>query len=243
MIKKINAALFCLFALTACSISLNRTGAPTSAPTPLASTKTPTITPTRPTPTFTLTPTMMGYKSPTPTPADTATTTATPTVLVVEFTPNTPTPVVKMEGFVSVRTSDIVFYYGKEGCAPTSITFTVTASNSIKKADVSLFVRFASKTAKSAKGDWVNFVMANDGVGTFTHNLLPEEIIYFDSYADVWVEFQLIATKSNGAEVGRTGVFEKQLSLMRCVPPTVTPTVPTPSSTPTAWFRTPSPSP
>ncbi len=238
--KKINVLIVCSFILSACSFSADQipflpAQSVVSTPTRVLSpTPTDTATPTQPTPTFTLiptftsTPTMVGYKSPTPTSEDTATPTASATSAFDSVTPSTPTPIVKMDGFVSIKTSSNVFYRGND-CAPSSVMFTVIASNSAKADFVTLFVRFVSKTT-GAKGDWANITMDSDGLGTFTHVLLPEEMKGVDSYIDPWVQFQLVATTKANKEVGRTGIFDRQLSLLACVPtptstPTVTPTV------------------
>jgi hypothetical protein len=227
MIKKINILLLCSFVLTACSFSTQQqvvTAAPTRvlSPTPTAS-----ITPTRPTPTFTLTPTLVGYKSPTPTPEDTATLTATVTSAFDSITPSTPTPFVKMDGFTSIKTSSHVFYRGQE-CSPTSVNFTAVTPNSTNAEFVVLFTRFVSQST-GAKSEWTSITMESDGRGTFTHDLVPQEMKAADSYIDPWVQFQFVATDIKSNEVGRTDIFDKQLSLQACV---LTPT-PTITITPT----------
>lgn len=228
MIKKINFAFVFLFTLTSCA------AAPTSPPPPPPNTPTEyvfptsavTVTPTLPTPTFTLTPTLVGYKSPTPTPKDTSTPSATATVFISSITPNTPTPVVKMEGFVSILASDPVFYYG-EGCEPKSVKFTVQTSD-VGATFVVLFTRFISRTS-GAKSAWTSITMDNGGAGVFTHVLTPQEMIAVDSYTDPWVQFQFVATSASSKEVGRTGFFDKQLSMLTCSQ-TDTPTpLPTPT--------------
>ena len=234
MMRKISILLACSFLLTACSFSVDQipflpTRVVTSTPTRYVSpTPTATVTPTQPTPTFTLTPTLVGYKSPTPTPEDTATPTATSTSALAEVTPNTFTPIVEMVGFLGVTTSSTVFYRGKD-CDPVSVKFTVQTAHSAGADFVVLFVRFVSKTS-NAKSEWTSITMQNAGLDTFTHELFPQEMKALDSYIDPWVQFQLVATTKASREVGRTGFFEKQLSLLVCVPtttltPSITPTV------------------
>ena len=67
----------------------------------------------------------------------------------------------------------------------------------------------------------------------FTYTLTPEEIKAVNAYQNPWVQYQFVATTITSKEVGRTGIFEEYLSLIRCVPTetptlTVTPTAPKP---------------
>lgn len=233
MIKKINLLIICSLMVSACTFSANQlpflpTQVVTSTPTRVLSpTPSSTITPTQPTPTFTLTPTLVGYKSPTPTALDTATPTLTATSVFDNITPFTPTPVVKMEGFVSIKTSSTVFYNGP-GCDLASVIFTAQTAQSAKAEFVVLFTRFVSKTS-GAKSEWTSITMNNEGLNTFTHELFPIEMKALDSYIDPWVQFQFVATDKKSKEVGRTGIFDEQLSLLTCVPTSTT----TPSPTPT----------
>lgn len=226
---------FAIF-LIACSFSAGQLPfAPTLVPTitltrVLSPTPTSSPVPTQPTPTFTLTPTLIGYKSPTPTPQDTLTPTVTVTLTDIysHITPFTPTPNVKLEGFDSVSTSSNVFYKGKV-CSPTSVKFTAYLSRKVKADFVVLFVRLVSKTS-GAKSGWTSITIPNDGSGAFTYSLVPEEIKAVDGFENPWVQYQLVATTATNKEVGRTGIFDEYLSLLRCVPtetpsPVVTPTL------------------
>ncbi|MDD2923288.1 MAG: hypothetical protein PHQ36_13465, partial [Anaerolineales bacterium] len=203
MIKKINLLLACSLVLTACSFSAEQifplapTRIVTSTPTRVLSpTPTDTITPTHPTPTFTLTPTLVGYKSPTPTSEDTATPTATITSAFDSVTPSTPTPIVKMEGFVSIKISSNVFYRGND-CEPTSVKFVVLTANSAKADFVVLSTRFISR-ATGVKSNWSGITMLGDGLGTYTYELLPEKMEAINAYIDPWVQFQFVATDKKG---------------------------------------------
>lgn len=173
---------------------------------------------------------MIGYKTHTLTPENTLTPTITLTLTNIfsEVTPLTPTPNVKLIGFDSVKTSSNVFYLGKD-CAPTTVKFTAQPTHKTKASFVTLFVRLVSKVS-GAKSEWTSIPMVNEGLDVFTYSLLPSEIKAVDAYQDPWVQYQFVATTVASREVGRTGVFEEYLSLLRCVltetpTPTITPTV------------------
>lgn len=225
MLKKIKFLLICSFWLTACSLSGNQfvpAQVVTSTSTPvLPPTSTYTIIPTQPTSTFTLTPTLVGYKSPTPTLAD------TPTATLDTLSTFAPTPVVKMNGFISAKTSAAVFYKSA-GCGPTSVKFIALTSNLSNAEFVVLSTRFVSRTS-GVKSKWEGITMKSDGLGLFTYELSPQQMKSVDAFVDPWVQFQFVATDNQSAEVGRTDVFDEQLSLLACV---LTPT-PTITVTPT----------
>ena len=228
--------LACAMLLSACSMTVGQfLGAP---PTPTAvptftSTPTdkPTFTPTVPTPTYTLTPTLVGLKTKTSTPNFTPTEllltpldvlalpSATPILLVTQ---------VPMPGFVSISISDAAFYKGK-ACLPVSVKFTAQAADPARTAFVVLFVRFKSKQS-GATSEWTSITMENNQVGTFTHDLVPQEMKALDLFENAWVQYQLVATDADSELIGRTDIFSERLTLLECVP---TPTPPPASMTPT----------
>jgi hypothetical protein len=175
---------------------------------------------------------MIGHLAKTATPVSTPTP-LTLTPLGVTLMPS-PTalalvPQVKMTGFVSVSVSSEVFYKGKE-CQPASTKFVVQVSDAPNTAFVVLFVRFKSKQTGTTS-EWTSIAMQNAGVGTFTHDLIPLEMIALDSFENAWVQYQIVATDVNSNQVGRTDIFDERLSLLECIPTPIPPT--SSSSTPT----------
>ncbi len=230
--KKISIFLICSILLSSCSLTLEQLfllPAPTSTPLPTSTnipTIAPTFTPITPSLTYTVTPTLMGIKTETLTPEFTSTiVTATPVVLI---TPNTPTPTIEMKGFITVILSDPVFYKGGD-CQPTSVKITAQASDYISTFYVVLFVRFKVKQS-DAKSEWTRIAIpSRDYSGTFTHELIPDEIKSVSLYHNAWVQYQFVAFNSQNLEIGRTGIFGERLTLLDCTP-TATPTLsPTPT--------------
>ena len=213
--------------LPACSLGQFIPGA---GPTPtLAATSTtiptdvPTSTPITPTLTFTTTPTLVGIKTATPTLESTLTPEAVTPLFML--TPNTPTPTLQMEGFLSVSISDKEFYKGSQ-CQPTSVKLVAQVSDLVNSTIVDLFVRFKSKRT-GATGEWTRITMQSIGAGTFTHDLVPEDLKGLASFQDAWVQYQFVANTARSREVGRTAIFGEVLTLLDCNP------TPTPSMIPT----------
>jgi len=196
---------------------------PTGSPVVIfTATRSPAASPTVPTPTFTFTPTKIGEKTKT----STSTITPSPTVgasstPLPPVTRDTATPTTFMDGLVSVRVSDDRFY--KTGCSPNSVKFTVQVADAGRVIYVVLFVRLRSKVT-GAQSTWTSITMANQGGGTYNHELLPEDIIGIDVFADPSVEYQLVTTNSHSDVLGRTGIFKNHISLITSNACTSTPT-------------------
>jgi hypothetical protein len=229
--KKVILSLLIALMLSACSVTtLEQLLLPptvTPQPTPVPSetpTDIPTPTPVTPSLTYTPTPTLIGFKTPTNTPDGSITPTASTPINMI--TPDTKTPTVVMDGFVAVFTSTDEFY--KKGCEPGTVKFSAQAANPRDTIFVVLFVRFKSKQSGNTS-EWTSIGMQPLGAGTFTHDLVPDEMKSMDAYKNAWVEYQLVATNLDAQELGRTAIFSEKLTLLNCTP-TPTPTVdPTPT--------------
>ena len=229
--KKSIVFLICAMLLSSCSLTLEQLFLlPVATPTPLPAstnipTDAPTFTPITPTLTFTVTPTLVGLKTETPSPEFTATPLfETPFLLI---TPNSPTPGIEMDGFVTVNISAQEFYKGKD-CQPTSVTITAQAKDHAATSYVVLFVRFKTKLTE-VKSEWTRIAIQSNGLGSFSHALIPDEMKSVNLYQNAWVQYQFVAYNSKNKEIGRTGIFSERLTLLNCNP---TPT-PTLSPTPT----------
>ena len=214
--KKIYILLLCAALLFACTLlpGVNPTAAPTREATSVP-TDAPTSTPITPTLTFTATPPLVGQRTRTATPTlDFTPTQATGTPLFL-ITPDTPTPSVEMEGFVTVSISEKEFYKTAE-CQPASVKFTAQAADVGNTAFVLLFVRFKSKQT-DAKGEWADSIaMQSIGAGTYVHDLVATEMKGLDYFENAWVQYQFVATDSNSREIGRTDIFSERLTLLEC---------------------------
>jgi hypothetical protein len=224
--KKVILSLCIALMLSSCSVTtleqllLPPTVTPPPTPIPTETpTDIPTLTPVTPSLTYTPTPTLIGFRTPTRTPRVSLTPTAlTPFNMI---TPDTMTPSVVITGFVTVFISAEEFY--KKGCEPGSVKFTAQVAKPAEAIFVVLFVRFKSKQTGNTS-DWTSIGMQPLGNGTFTHELVPDEMKGLDLYQNAWVQYQLVTTNLDANELGRTAIFSEKLTLLNCSP-TVTPTV------------------
>ena len=221
--KKIFISLVSASVTLSCALQMF---APNATPTPAAtstntSTPQPTFTPVTPSLTFTFTPTLIGARTATATLQVTsiAVDTMTPFSLFT-FTPNTPTEIFNMQGFVFVNISGTEFYRGRK-CQPAFVKITAQAGLA-DTAHVLLFARFKSLKSETAS-KWTSIEMETIGGGTYIHDLytdqMQEDEIFFQS---AWVEYQIVATNSAGTKIGRTDIFKEKVKMLVCVPPTPT---------------------
>jgi hypothetical protein len=133
-----------------------------------------------------------------------------------------------MKGFISIIVSAKEFYKSA-GCEPVSVKVSAQVGDPANTAFVVLFVRFKSKQT-GATSEWTSITMQTLGAGTFTHDLISEEMKGVGSFKNAWVQYQFVATNSKAREVGRTAIFSEALTLLECEPPTPTPSlIPTPT--------------
>ena len=222
--RKIDLMIFILALLAvACSSSTLFPTAPTPLPPataiplptetpPVASAPMPSTTPTEPPPTFTITPTFMETATVAPTNTTVSMTTVQPTSTTstpqVQPTPQGPV-------FESVMTSGAQIYWGRS-CEANSVTFTAQVASGFDVASVQLFIRLQSQI-RILPAPWnIPITMHNDGLGTFTYDLAARGITHFDEFQLAWVQYQLVAVNSQKQTVGRTQVYQNNLTITQC---------------------------
>jgi hypothetical protein len=222
--RKIDLMIFILALLVvACSTSTLFPTAPTPLPPataiplptetlPVASAPMPSTTPTEePSPTFTVTPMSMDTATVAPTNTTVSLTAVQPTSTSTSQIQPTPQGPV----FESVMTSGTQIYWGRS-CTANSVTFTAQVASGFDVASVQLFIRLQSQI-RILPAPWnIPITMHNDGLGTFTYDLAARGITHFDEFQLAWVQYQLVAVNSQKQTVGRTQVYENNLTITQC---------------------------
>jgi hypothetical protein len=221
--RKIDLMIFIpALLVVACSSSTLFPTAPTTLPPatavplptetlPVASAPMPSTTPTEPPPTFTVTPTFMETASVAPTNTTVSLTTVQPTYTSTSQIQPTPQGPV----FESVTVSGTQLNWGIT-CTANSVTFTAQVASGFDVASVELFIRLQSQI-RILPAPWNSpITMHNDGLGTFTYDLTARGIKHFDEFQLAWVQYQLVAVNSQKQVVGRTQVYENNLTITQC---------------------------
>jgi len=204
---------------------------------------TPTFTPmdtNTPVPTVTLFPTQDLFAFSTATPV---TSTTTPTSLVSDFPTPVPTetetpfptfsapingaPVFSSGniltprdvGFVRILFSSGVIYWNEGPCEPRNIKINATVENTMSTDKVLLFLRLREKKNTLNVTDWSSgAIMLKEEDGSYSYNIRTWNIPRFYYYKDAYLEYQLVAITKDFLETGRTQIYAKNLSLVRCNP-------------------------
>ena len=197
---------------------------PTSAP----PTETPTLRPT-----VTLIPTKDLFATSTSTPI---TFTPTDTPLVPEELPTeTPGPLPtfappvndvsgayftpKNEGFLAVLISNNTLYWNEGPCMPRNVKISAFVEDLIHTDKVLLFLRLREKKNTLNLGEWsagADMIKADNG--SFNYDIGTDNLRRYFRYKEAWLEYQLVAITENFEVVGRTQIYDRNISLIRCQP-------------------------
>jgi len=227
MKKKLSALMLCLF-LVGCSAlpDLARLLAtptpipPTDTPTPfLSETPAPTqnlfATSTSTPITFTPTVTQLGAELFTPTNTETPFPTpgAPPAVLGDSYF----TPV--GTGFLAILISNNTLYWNEGPCMPRNIKVSAFVEDLINTHQVLLFMRLREKKNTLNLTDWgAGAIMVPADNGSFNYNVHTWNIRRYYYFKDAWLEYQLVAVDEEQEVIGRTPIYDRNISLVRCMP-------------------------
>lgn len=125
----------------------------------------------------------------------------------------------KTEGFLAVLISNNVLYWNAGPCMPRSVKFAAFVTDLVNTKRVLLFMRLREKKNTLNLTDWGGgAIMKKIDNGSFTYEVTPKNISKYYSYKDAWLEYQLVALNEDNLVVGRTQVYDRSVSLTRCVP-------------------------
>jgi hypothetical protein len=169
-----------------------------------------------PTPiTFTPTVTMIG--------ADLFTPTVTPTNLP-SITPGMPVGVAAANyftpqgyGFASVLFSYHVLYWDEGPCMPREIKISAFVVDTVNTDKVLLFMRLRSKLNTLDITEWgAGAMMIKADNGSFNYDVHTWNLKQYYYYPNAWLEYQLVAFTEDMEEIGRTQVYDQNITLSRC---------------------------
>lgn len=201
-------------------------------------------TPTPPPPVETPTPSPTGTPAPTQNLFATSTSTPltfTPTVTEIGaelFTPtvtstNFPTPTYGLPpglfsgnyftpvnvGFLTVLVSNNVMYWNEGPCNPRTVKFSAFVQDVLATHMVLLFTRLREKKNTLNVTDWNSgAIMVKNENGSFNYTVGTENLRRYRYYKDAWIEYQLVALTEDQQIIGRTQIYDRGISLVRCMP-------------------------
>jgi len=229
MKKFIPILLFGLI-LSSCAGGLPNFASLIATPTPPIPADTPTIQPT-----VTLVPTLDLFAASTATPL---TFTPTSTSLIPDLPPtSTPIPLPTFSeefindvasttffsqtvGFRGVLYSDPVLYWNQGPCVTRSIKITAFVEDPLRTDRVFLFLRLRDKKNTLNLGEWsagAEMIKIEDG--SFNYKVETHHLRRYQYYKEAWIEYQLVSVNENREILGRTQIFDRNISLIKCGAP------------------------
>jgi hypothetical protein len=82
---------------------------------------------------------------------------------------------------------------------------------------VFLFLRLRDKKNSLNVGEWsagAEMIKVKDG--SFNYNIEPHNLRRYYYYKEAWIEYELVSVNENLEVIGRTKLFDKNLSLVEC---------------------------
>ncbi len=173
-----------------------------------------------PTPlTFTPTVTALGAELFTPTPTETAFPTDFPT-------PNIPldpsssgyfTP--QSVGFLGILISNNTMYWNSGPCTPRNIKFSAFVEDQINTDQVLLFTRLREKSDTLLVTKWNSgALMVREENGSFNYDIHTFNLRQYYYFINAWLEYQLVALNKDNEVIGRTPIYDRNVSLVMCRP-------------------------
>jgi hypothetical protein len=166
-------------------------------------------------PTFTPTVTAIGAELFTPT--NTETPFPTPGLPPDAFSGNYFTP--KSVGFLAVLISNNLMYWNEGPCSPRSIKVSAFVEDVINTHRVLLFTRLREKKNTLNVTEWNSgAIMTKADNGSFNYDVHTFNLRRYFYFKDAWLEYQLVALTEDLEIIGRTGIYDRNISLVRCLP-------------------------
>jgi hypothetical protein len=177
-----------------------------------------------PTPlTFTPTVTALGAELFTPTGTETEIPLGlSPDILTpqVPVDPNSPdyfTP--KSIGFLSVLISNNTLYWNEGPCSPRDIKVSAFVEDQVNTDKVVLFMRLRQKNNTLNVTEWGSgAIMTKADNGSFNYDVHTWNLRRYYYFVNAWLEYQLVAINKDLEIIGRTPIYDRNLSLVRCRP-------------------------
>ncbi|NWG07366.1 MAG: hypothetical protein HXY35_11855 [Chloroflexi bacterium] len=123
------------------------------------------------------------------------------------------------KGFLAVLISNNSLYWNEGPCMPRSVKFSAFVEDLVNTDKVLLFMRLREKKNTLNLTDWGGgAIMLKADNGSFNYTVTPRNISKYYSFKDAWLEYQLVALTEDNLVIGRTQIYDRNISLIRCMP-------------------------
>jgi hypothetical protein len=125
----------------------------------------------------------------------------------------------KNTGFLSVLISNNILYWNEGPCSPRDIKISAFVEDLANTDMVVLFMRLREKKNTLNVTEWgAGAIMLKADNGSFNYDIRTFNIRRYYYFVDAWLEYQLVALTQDRRVIGRTPIYDRNLSLVRCRP-------------------------
>jgi hypothetical protein len=122
-------------------------------------------------------------------------------------------------GFLAVLLSNNLMYWNEGPCMPRNIKISAFVEDTINTDKVLLFTRLREKKNTLNVTDWnAGAIMIEADNGSFNYDIHTWNLRRYYYFKDAWLEYQLVSVTEDLDVIGRTQIYDRNLSLVRCMP-------------------------
>jgi hypothetical protein len=120
-------------------------------------------------------------------------------------------------GFGPVLYSAPILYWDEGSCVTRSIKITAFVKDPERTDRVFLFLRLRDKSNTLNVGEWsAGAEMIKLENGTFNYSVETHNLRRYWYYKNAWIEYELVSINENLQILGRTRLFDRNISLVKC---------------------------
>lgn len=125
----------------------------------------------------------------------------------------------KSIGFLTVLISNNLMYWNEGPCTPRSIKVSAFVEDVVNTHRVLLFTRLREKKNTLNVTDWnAGAIMVKADNGSFNYDVGTDNLRRYYYFKEAWLEYQLVAITEDLKIIGRTPIYDRNISLVRCLP-------------------------
>jgi len=120
-------------------------------------------------------------------------------------------------GFRGIIFSAATMYWGQGACTTRSIKMTVFVEDPERTDRVFMFLRLRDKQDTLNVGEWsagAEMIKVEDG--SFNYNIETDNLRRYFAYKNAWIEYQFVSVNEKLEILGRTQLYDRVLSLVKC---------------------------
>src|SRR5512134_1900216 len=122
-------------------------------------------------------------------------------------------------GFLTILYSGNIIYWNEGPCWPRNIKISAFVADFANTHKVLLFMRLREKKNTLHVTDWGSgALMIKEENSSFNYNVRTWNIDDYWYFKDAWLEYQLVIYDKDMNEIGRSQIYDRNLTLARCMP-------------------------